>query len=205
VKGKRPGTAPRFIWLLAAVAFVAVFVGHALYLRYLAIAPQKDWADNFNPSDFWQSYMIGQDYFVSFSYALSASFAVWAGTLFMYSRRQAAVMGAFGGISLVTLLSAAGCFLIGCCGSPMLMVYVSLFGSNAAGIGKPLMALISLISIGAGYLYVVRRPECNCTDSETCPFPEKSSPANTTQDTSTVQRIRTKRLFERQGRQSLPK
>jgi hypothetical protein len=197
VKGKRPGTAPRLIWLLAAVAFVAVFVGHVLYLRYLAIAPQKDWADNFNPSDFWHSYMVGQDYFVSFSYALSASFAVWAGALFMYSRRQAAVMGAFGGISLVTLLSAAGCFLIGCCGSPMLMIYVSFFGSSAAGIGKPLMALISLISIGAGYLYVVRRPECNCTDSETC---QKSSPANTTQDTSTVQRITTKRLFERQGR-----
>jgi hypothetical protein len=178
VKGTRPGTAPRLIWLLAAVAFVAVFVGHVLYLRYLAIAPQKDWADNFNPSDFWHSYMVGQDYFVSFSYALSASFAVWAGALFMYSRRQAAVMGAFGGISLVTLLSAAGCFLIGCCGSPMLMIYVSFFGSSAAGIGKPLMALISLISIGGGYLCVVRRPACNCTDPETCPFPEKSDPAN---------------------------
>jgi hypothetical protein len=69
----------------------------------------------------------------------------------------------------------------------MLMIYVSLFGSKAAGIGKPLMALISLISIGGGYLYVVSRPECNCTDPETCPFPEKSSPASTTENSSTVQ------------------
>ena len=55
-----------------------------------------------------------------------------------------AAVGAFGGVSLVTLLAAAGCFLIGCCGSPMLAIYVSLFGSKAAGIGKPLMALSNL-------------------------------------------------------------
>jgi hypothetical protein len=188
VKGKQPGTAPRLIWLFAAVAFVAVFVGHILYLRYLTIAPQKDWADNFNPSgSFWQGYLISHDYFVSFSYALSASFAVWATSRFMYSRRRAAMVGALGGVSLTTLLAAAGCFLIGCCGSPMLLIYVSLFGSKAAGIGKPLMALISLISIGGGYLYVVRRQECSCTDPETCPFPQKSSHASTRQNRSTVQ------------------
>lgn len=188
MKGKQPGTAPRLIWLLGAVAFVAVFVGHILYLRYLTITPRKDWADNFNPSgSFWQSYLISQDYFVSFSYALSASFAVWATARFMYSRRRAAMVGAFGGVSLVTLLAAAGCFLIGCCGSPMLVIYVSLFGSKAAGIGKPLMALISLISIGGGYLYVVRRSECDCTSPETCPVPEKSSPASTRENSSTIQ------------------
>jgi hypothetical protein len=189
VKGKQSGTVPRLIWLLAAVAFVAVFVGHVLYLRYLTIAPQKDWADNFYPSvNFWQSYMMSQDYFVSFSYALSASLAVWATARFMYSRRRAAAVGAFGGVSLVTLLAAAGCFLIGCCGSPMLPIYVSLFGSKAAGIGKPLMALISLISIGGGYLYVVRRAQCNCAYPETCPFLEKTNPASARQNSPTVQK-----------------
>ncbi len=187
MKGKQTGTSPHRIWLLAIVAFIAVFVGHVLYLRYVTIAPQKGWADNFNPSvSFWQSYMISQDYFVSFSYALSASFAVWATARFVYFRRRAAAVGAVGGVSLVTLLAAAGCFLIGCCGSPMLPIYVSLFGSKAAGIGKPLMASISLISIGGGYLYVVRRPACDCTDPEICPFPEKSSPATARQSDSTV-------------------
>jgi hypothetical protein len=187
VKGKQSGIPPRLILLPATVAFVAVFVGHVLYLRYLTIAPQKHWADDFTPSvSFWRSYIISQDYFVSFSYALSASFAVWATARFMYFRRRAAV-GAFGGVSLVTFLAAAGCFLIGCCGSPMLPIYVSLFGSKAAGIGKPLMALISLISIGSGYLYVVRRPQCGCTDPEICPFLEKSDPASARQSSSTVQ------------------
>jgi hypothetical protein len=188
VKGKQPGTASHLILLLGTAAFVAVFVGHVLYLRYLASASQKDWADNFNPSaSFWQSYIISQDYFVSFSYALSASFAVWATARFVYFRRRAAAVGAFGGVSVLTLLTAAGCLLIGCCGSPMLPIYVSLFGSKAVGIGKPVMALISLISIGGGYLYVMRRPECNCADPEICPFPEKSSPANARQNSSTVQ------------------
>jgi hypothetical protein len=123
VKGKPPEKAPHLTLLFGAVAFVAVFVGHILYLRYLTIAPQKDWADNFNPSgSFWQSYLISQDYFVSFSYALSASFAVWATARFIYSRRRVAMVGAFEGVSLVTLLAAAGCFLIGCCGSPMLVI-----------------------------------------------------------------------------------
>ncbi|MBV8177107.1 MAG: hypothetical protein JO207_05780 [Verrucomicrobia bacterium] len=54
--------------------------------------------------------MISQDYFVSFSYALSASFAAWATARFVYSRRWAAAIGAFGGVSLVTFLAAAGCF-----------------------------------------------------------------------------------------------
>jgi hypothetical protein len=188
VKGKPPEKAPHLTWLFGVVAFVAVFLGHVLYLRYLTTAPQRGWADNFNPSaSFWQSYVIGQDYFVSFSYALSAGFAVWATTRFMYSRRRAAAVGAFGGVSLVTLLAAAGCFLIGCCGSPMLAIYVSLFGSKAAGVGKPLMAVISLLSICGGYLYVVRHSECNCTDAETCRFPEKSSPASTRQNSSKVQ------------------
>jgi hypothetical protein len=188
VKGKPPGAATRVLCLLGTAAFLAVFVGHVLYLRCLTNAPQKDWADNFNPSvSFWQSYIINQDYFVSFSCALSASFAVWATARFVYSRRRVAAIGAFGGVSLLTFLTAAGCFLIGCCGSPMLPIYISLFGSRAAGIGKPLMALISLISIGGGYLYVMRRPACRCADPETCPFPEKSSPTSARQNGARIQ------------------
>jgi hypothetical protein len=188
VKGRQPGTAPQLAWLLGIVAFVAVFLCHMLYLYYVTCALQKDWADNFSPSgSFWRSYVVDQDYFVSFSYALSASFAVWAIARFVYSRRRATAVGAFGGVSLVTLLAAAGCFLIGCCGSPMLPIYVALFGSQVAGIGKPLMALISLISIGGGYLYVLRQSNCNCTDPQTCPNPEKVAPTRSGQNSSLVQ------------------
>src|SRR5260221_1308304 len=94
--------------------------------------------------------MISQDYFVSFSYALSASFAVWATARFVYFRRRAAAVGAVGGVSLVTLLAAAGCFLIGCCGSPVVPVFFRLFCSQAAGLSKPLIASDSPLSICCG-------------------------------------------------------
>ena len=188
MKGKPPEKAPHLSWLFGAVAFVAVFLGHVLWLYYRTSMAQKSWADNFDqPGNFWSHYLIGQDYFVSFSYALSASFAVWATARFLHFRRQSAAIGAFGGVSLVMLLAAGGCFLIGCCGSPMLPIYVSLFGSQAAGVGKPFMALISLISIAGAYLYMKRRSPCDCLDQDTCPFPENSSPAHSGQNRSTVQ------------------
>ena len=113
MKGKQPETGPHRIWLLGPAAFVTVFVGHVLYLRYLTSEVQRDWADNFNPSvSFWQDYIASQDYFMSFSYALSASFAVWATARFVYSRRRAAAIGAFGGVSLVTFLAGSGSFCI---------------------------------------------------------------------------------------------
>jgi hypothetical protein len=36
---------------------------------------------------------------------------------------------AIGGFSLTGFLVATGCFLVGCCGSPMLVVYLNLFGA----------------------------------------------------------------------------
>jgi len=38
-----------------------------------------------------------------------------------------------GGVTLLGALMAGGCFLIGCCGSPMLAVYLSLFGAKGLG------------------------------------------------------------------------
>src|SRR5208283_3790556 len=52
---------------------------------------------------------------------------------------QAHAGAAAGGLTLLGALMAGGCFLIGCCGSPMLAVYLSLFGAKALGLGKPLM------------------------------------------------------------------
>ena len=132
---------------IPAVIFVAVFVAHALYMGACAASAPSGW------SDFGMSatasgplglgaYWRGQDYFIGFSYALGASFAAWALTRCISFRqaRVAAGGAAVGGITLVGVLMAGGCFLIGCCGSPMLAVYMSLFGSRALGVGKPLTA-----------------------------------------------------------------
>jgi hypothetical protein len=151
--------------LIPAGVFVAIFVAHALYLGFSAESAPSGWTD-FNMSanaggplglgNYWR----GQDYFIGFSYALGAAFAAWAFSRCITFRRGRIVTGgaAVGGLTLVGVLMASGCFLIGCCGSPMLAVYVSLFGAKALGVGKPLTALVTLVSVGCAYCCLSRSP-----------------------------------------------
>jgi hypothetical protein len=150
--------------LLATFAFVAVFVAHALYIGFWAASAPSGWADSdisasaVGPLGLW-AYWRGQDYFIGFSYALGAAFATWAISrcIFFPRARTVTAGAAAGGITLMGVLMAAGCFLIGCCGSPMLAVYLSLFGAKALGFGKPLTALVTVVSVSCGYWCVSRR------------------------------------------------
>jgi hypothetical protein len=150
--------------LLPAVVFVAVFVAHALFVGSFATSTPSGWTDSgisaaaagpFGLGAYWR----GQDYFLGFSYALGAAFATWAlnSCIFLKQERAVAAGAAAGGITLVGVLMAGGCFLIGCCGSPMLAVYLSLFGAKALGLGKPLTALVTLASVSCGYWCLSRR------------------------------------------------
>jgi hypothetical protein len=50
----------------------------------------------------------------------------------------------------------------------MLAVYVSLFGAKALGLGKPLMALVTLISISCSYWCLSRRLARGTTCMDDC-------------------------------------
>jgi hypothetical protein len=152
--------APFLPRLIPPVVFVLVLVGHALYIRHIAATPVNGWAViGIAKSGFLGlgPYFAGQDYFVGFSYALGATFAAWAISQFVRRRRAAAATGAVGSVSLVTIVIASGCFLIGCCGSPMLAVYLAIFGAKALGAGKPVMAGVTLLSTGGGYWCLSRQ------------------------------------------------
>ena len=150
--------------LIPAVVFVAIFVAHALYVGACAASAPSGWTDFGISADVvgplgLGAYWRGQDYFIGFSYALAATFAAWAlsrSILFRQGRTVTAGAAA-GGLTLLGALMAGGCFLIGCCGSPMLAVYLSLFGAKALGLGKSLMALITLVSVSCGYWCLSRR------------------------------------------------
>jgi len=170
---------------LLPLFLLAVFVAHALYSGFWAGSAPAGWADldvsshAVGPLGLW-AYVRTQDYFVGFSYALAAAFAAWALSRCISSRGKAGTTGvAVGSITLVGVLMASGCFLIGCCGSPMLAIYLSLFGSRVLGFAKPLTALITLVSVGCGYWCLSRRfarGECVdacCSPSET---PSKALP-----------------------------
>lgn len=153
------------------VIFLAVFSGHAFYIRYQAALPSDGWADvGVGYGKMWgfESYINEQDFYMGFSYALGAAFAAWAIGQFINTRQAAMATGAVGSVTFVGVLMAAGCFLIGCCGSPMLGVYLGLFGAKALGIGKPLMAVVTVISVGWGYWYLSRRVTKGLCAGETC-------------------------------------
>lgn len=156
------------------VMFLAVFSSHAFYIRQKAALPADGWADvGVGYGGLWgfESYSTEQDFYLGFSYALGAAFAVWAVGQFIRNRQAAMAAGAVGSVTFVGVLMAAGCFLVGCCGSPMLGLYLGLFGAKALGVGKPLMALATVISVGWGHWYLSRRATkglctvsgCNCS------------------------------------------
>lgn len=160
--------AARWTRLLPLAVFAAVFVGHALYARHAAVAPTDGFAEvGIVDMGRWGlgPYLAAGDYYTGFSYALGLAFASWAVIQFVRSRRAAMAVGAAGSVTLVGVLMAAGCFLIGCCGSPMLAVYVGIFGAKALGAGKPIMALVTLASTGCGYWCLSQRfAQGGCVD-----------------------------------------
>ncbi len=166
VKGQTPY---RWTKWLPPLVFVGVYAAHAFYLSSIVATLPEGWANSEIMDTGFLGlgpYLQGQDYYTGFSYALGAAFAAWAIGRFLRSRQAAMAAGAAGSITFVGVLMAAGCFVIGCCGSPMLGVYLGIFGAKALGVGKPLMALVSSLSVGVGYWYLSRRAKKEiCLDS----------------------------------------
>jgi len=71
-----------------------------------------------------------------------------------------------GGVTLTGILYVGGCFLLGCCGSPMLTVYLSLFGSSFLGITKPLVATITTVSVVIGYFWIEKKSKSCCEGND---------------------------------------
>ncbi len=137
--------------LYPVLAFLGVFMLHGAYLlwnasRWVAI-------DNASPLS---RYFYQQDYFMGRSYGLAAAFTVYSFIRFTGGQRGG-LTGAIGGITMTGILYFAGCFLLGCCGSPMLAVYLSLFGSSYAGFTKPIVLVVTIISIGLSWLWMERK------------------------------------------------
>lgn len=101
------------------------------------------------------------------SYALAIGFSVYALLRFLESRRGG-LAGLLGGITLTGVLCVAGCFLLGCCGSPMLAVYLTLFGSSFLGFTKPLTFALTIASVVVGYIWMERKsvPATDCRKGE---------------------------------------
>ncbi len=137
------------------VAFLIVFLLHGAYLIWQIDRVDSQWAsiDETSPAS---RYFAQQDYFMSLSYGFAAAFTVYSFMQFKNGKRGG-LKGALGGITLTGILYFGGCFLLGCCGSPMLPVYLGLFGSSYAGFTKPIVLVVTTVSIAISWFWMERR------------------------------------------------
>ncbi len=81
---------------------------------------------------------------------------------FREKRLFGAGKAAVGGATAGSVLAVAACFLSGCCGSPMLAVYLSLFGAAFLPWAKPLVAALTTAMIAGSYWWMRRKEAQAC-------------------------------------------
>lgn len=138
---------------------IAVFVGTiALHLIY-SVNPR---GSGCGPHPTVLSYITSGDVFLGFSLAVGALFTYCCLHRLFYTRSKAAAAGAVSGTAAVAGVAAAGCFLTGCCGSPMLIVYASIIGIQGFEIPKWAIAFVTVISASLGWWWLKRMDKCGC-------------------------------------------
>lgn len=153
--------------ILPLTVFVAAVAAHVVWL---GVFPEKPaglsvWAalPDPGPSSWLPRYLGARDYWLGYSYGLCLAFAAVAFRRYRRSPCRAAGGLAVGGLTLSGVLAIAGCYLVGCCGSPMLVVWLNLFGARFLPFAKPLVAAATTLSIAAASWWITReRGRASC-------------------------------------------
>ena len=156
--------------LIPAAAAVLVLALHAAYAVWHAHRVTARWALSDQPNVLF-SYLSSGDLFLGLSYALAGAFTTYA-LLRTLEGRRSGTAGLVGGVTLTGLLYVGGCFLIGCCGSPMLPIYLGLFGSKFLGVTKPLVFGLTVLSVAGGWWWMERRSRKTASCCEGCNYHE---------------------------------
>ena len=135
--------------LLTLIAFIVTLTIHYVWLGLFPETDpaQSQWVLVPVERSWWDLYLETESYWLSYSYALCVAFIVMASQRYLLTRCKASGKMAVGGVTLTGGLAVFGCFLLGCCGSPMLIVWINLFGAGIVPLAKPLVALLTTCSI----------------------------------------------------------
>jgi hypothetical protein len=152
-------------WLRRAMLPTAVFAAViAAHVVYRGLFPERDpaqdrWAAPLaSASSTWMdTYVRSEAYWNGISYAIPLAFAAAMYRRYRERRMRSDRTLALGGLTISGVMSVVGCFLVGCCGSPMLAVYLGLFGAAFQPFAKPLSAIISAGSVALAWLWMRRR------------------------------------------------
>lgn len=165
--------------LTRVVLPLAVFLGvMAIHYFWIGYSPfeeaQTQWVEIDTDLGLWQRYISAQEYYLGFSYALSFAFTAIAFRSYREKSFCNTSKFAIGGLSFSGGLAVAGCFLVGCCGSPMLIVYTSLFGMKYASFAKPFIAGLTTLIIICSWLWMRKQLTPAPVPVNNCNTPDKS-------------------------------
>lgn len=163
---------------LPALALLAIGLVHLFWSKWFPAhdPAQARWAalpSAAEGPDWLAVYLETGEYWLGYAYALSGAFAVAALQNLFATRRRQRAGAAEGGLAAGSFtfaggLALGGCFLIGCCGSPMLAVWLSLFGASFLPFAKPLVAALTTTMIVAAWLWMLRRRRRCAADESGC-------------------------------------
>lgn len=154
---------------LPLASFVLVLGAHVAYRTVLAepehdcevIAPSA-------PRSRLAGYLASRAYFLGLSYASAGAFAATSFLRFRERRLRADRSLALGGLTVSGLLALAGCYTAGCCGSPMVGVYVSLLGPQVLPWTGPITLGLTIASLAGGWSWMrIRERRAGCCDDAT--------------------------------------
>jgi hypothetical protein len=154
-----------------AFAFLGFSIGLAAHFSFIAWrlhSARMAWADApaLSLVDLFAKYYADSEYIIGLSVACSFAFAAYV-LRRTFLQTQMKLATAVGASSFSTFMALFGCFLVGCCGSPMLAVYAGIFGATFAPLAKWLTLVVTLFSIGFGYRWI-RRNEKKCASDCAC-------------------------------------
>jgi len=149
--------------IIPLVIFIIVFMLHAVYFKYSE--------GSCSSTSWFQRYIEEDEYLLGISYALSVTFMIFAFLKYKENRKNALKAGL--GSGLLAVLLWFSCFFFGCCGSPMITVYLNLFGLSTLKIPKLALLIMTIIFIGIGYFCCLKKPsKCFC-NGEICKKDDK--------------------------------
>jgi len=144
--------------VIPLATFVIVFILHLLYFKLAESACAG--------SAWFRKYIKEQEHFLGISYALSFAFMSFAFLKFK-ENRKAALKAAFSSGLLAVLLWFL-CFLFGCCGSPILVVYLNLIGLSKLKAPKLILLIMTIVFIGISYIWLIKKIPKGCCNGKPC-------------------------------------
>lgn len=133
--------------------FIFILIVHFFLTDYAVYKVELQW-EEVSLNTYIKNHFVNKNIYLGYSYAIAGAFAI--ACLLNLITASGGIKKSIKGITISAILWATICFMSGCCGSPMLAVYLSLFGSAVVGVTKPLTAAITTLSIALSYYYVIR-------------------------------------------------